>query len=189
MRTLVWTAVLLMGSAAVARAQMPLLSGDAALTYHWVHTNTPAGQCGCFDINGGGLSASMHLILGFSAVGEFSSEQATNILSSGKSLTLTTYLVGARYTLNRLWPKALHGPQPFVQALVGAGHAGGGIAAAGDGTTSFATRVGGGLDLPIAKHIAVRGQADFFLTQFNNTTNNRQTNALIGGGLVYRWGK
>ena len=32
--------------------------GDVALTYDWVSTNAEPGDCGCFGLNGGGISAS-----------------------------------------------------------------------------------------------------------------------------------
>ena len=43
------------GSAAVAQESY---TGDAAAAYHWVRTNAGPGDCGCFGMNGGGLSGS-----------------------------------------------------------------------------------------------------------------------------------
>ena len=52
----------------------------------------------------------------------------------------------------------------------------------------FATRIGGGIDIPINAHLAVRVvQIDYYLTTFANATNDHQNNLLIGAGIVYRW--
>jgi hypothetical protein len=53
------TALLLVGaSAAIAQEGY---NGDAAATYHWVRTNAGPGQCGCFGLNGGGISGSWNV--------------------------------------------------------------------------------------------------------------------------------
>jgi hypothetical protein len=46
---------------------------------------------------------------------------------------------------------------------------------------------GGGLDIRLKSWLAVRPmQADFFLTQLPNGTNNRQNNLHLSAGLVFR---
>jgi outer membrane immunogenic protein len=189
MRSIALAAGLLLGvaTAAVGQAVHPEspVGGDAALTYHWVRTNAQPGDCGCFDLNGGGISGSWHLRSRLAVVAEIGVEYARNGPSPGSSLTLVSYLAGPRYALPRPW---LHGPQPFVQVLLGAGHAGGGIAGAGDGTTAFATRIGGGIDVPLSTHFAIRIiQVDYDLTEFKTTTTDRQNNLLLAAGIVYRW--
>jgi outer membrane immunogenic protein len=190
MRSIALAGILLLGLATAAMAQASH-SGDAALTYHWVHTNTPPlGGCGCFGLNGGGVSGSWNLSHRWALVAEISAENASNVLSTGKSLTLTSYLTGVRYHLPQPWLHGPHSPQPFAQLLLGAGHAGGGIAAAGDGSYAFATRMGGGIDLPINSVIAVRVvQVDYYLTNFANSVNDRQNNLLLGAGVVFRWSR
>ncbi|WP_158945102.1 hypothetical protein [Granulicella sp. S190] len=164
-------------------------SGDAALAYHWVHTNAPPdGGCGCFPLNGGGISASWNFGTRLAAVGEFSVDHTSNALSSSRSLTLTSYLGGARYYLPRPWMHGDHALQPFVQVLVGGAHAGGGMAGVADGTSAFAGRLGGGVDLPLRPGIAIRLiQADYYMTTFKNGADDRQNNILIGAGVSFRW--
>jgi len=179
-----------MSATAMAQAlpSTPAPSGDLALTYHWVRTNTQPGDCGCFDLNGGGLSGSWNLPHRWAAVAEISAEYAGNGPASGDTLTLLSYQAGARYRLPHPWLHGAHAPQPFAQALLGVGHAGGGLAGAGDGTHAFVTRVGGGIDLPLHSGIALRViQADYYLTNFANTANDHQNNLLLGGGFVFRW--
>jgi outer membrane immunogenic protein len=192
MRSIALACVLLFGGAAAVMAQAtPTASyrGDAALTYHWIRTNDPpGGGCGCFDLNGGGLSGSWMLLPRLSVVGEVSVEHAGNVLSTGKSLTLTSYLAGARYRLPQPWLHGPHAPQPFAQALVGGGHAGGGIAGIGDGSSTFVTRIGGGIDLPMRSGISIRLiQADYYLTDFANSANDHQNNLLLSAGVVLHW--
>ncbi|MGA7854297.1 MAG: hypothetical protein WCA15_13305 [Candidatus Acidiferrales bacterium] len=187
MRSIVLASLLLLAAAPAALAQ-GAPGGDAALTYHWVRSNTSAGECGCFDLNGGGVSASWQFHPRIAAVAEISAENATGVLATKKSLTLTSYLAGARYWLPQPWPSGAHSPQPFAQLLLGAVHAGGGIAATGDGAYSFATRIGGGLDLPLNSRFALRLiQIDYYLTHSVNATNNHQNNLLVAAGIVFRW--
>jgi outer membrane immunogenic protein len=192
MRSIARVMMLFVGVAATAVAQavpsVPASSGDVALTYHWVRSNTQPGDCGCFDLNGGGLSGSWNLPHGWAAVAEVSGEYAGNGPSSGDTLTLLSYLAGARYRLPGPWLHGAHAPQPFVQVLVGAGHAGGGLAGAGDGAYAFVSRIGGGIDLPLRSGIALRLiQADYDLTNFANSVNDHQNNLLLGAGVVLHW--
>jgi outer membrane immunogenic protein len=189
MRTILILAALLSAGASTAMAQEGI-SGDAAVTYQWVHTNAGPGQCGCFDVNGGGISGSWNVRGPWSVVADFSSQTATGAPTVGSSLTLTSGLGGARYELPRLsrnWLHGAHRVQPFAQILVGVSHAGGGAAGLGDGTNRFAVRAGGGVDVPVSRHFSVRGQVDYFATTFANATNDHQNNLLIGAGVVYHW--
>lgn len=192
MRSIALATVLLLGAAMAAMGQSTpsssTVSGDAALTYNWMRTDAQPGECGCVDLNGGGISGSWNFRPRLAVVTEISGAYAGNVPPTGNSLTLTSYLAGARYAVPQPWLRAVHSPQPFVQLLVGAGHAGGGIAGAGDGTIAFAARMGGGIDVPVNHHFAVRIiQIDYDLTTFHNSVNDRQNNLLLGSGVVFRW--
>ena len=67
---------LMLAAATSASAQTPqeAYSGDAGITYHWVHTNAGPGECGCFGLNGAGITGSWNVHAGWSAVAEVSSE-------------------------------------------------------------------------------------------------------------------
>jgi outer membrane immunogenic protein len=192
MRSISLAVMLFLGVAATAVAQavpsVPAPSGDIAWTYHWVRTNTQPGDCGCFDLNGGGLSGSWNLPHRWAAVAEISGEYAGHGPTTGDTLSLASYLGGMRYRLPHPWPHGAHAPQPFLQGLLGVGHAGGGLAGAGDGTYAFVSRLGGGIDLPLRSGLALRViQADYDLTNFANTVNDHQNNLLLGAGVVLRW--
>jgi outer membrane immunogenic protein len=167
-----------------------LFGGDAGLVYHWERSNTQPADCGCFNLNGAGISASLNLSSRWSAVGEVSGESANDGPGTGASLTLVSYLAGARYRFPSSWFRGSHALLPFAQVLAGASHAGGGIAGAGDGTYAFEARVGGGVDMPLKSGFALRLiQADYDATTFANGVNDHQNNFLLGAGVVFRWAR
>jgi outer membrane immunogenic protein len=188
MRSLLLSTVLLLAGASAAPAQQDAYSGDAAAAYHWMHANAGPGHCGCFGMNGGGLSGSWNLRSSWSAVVDISAENASSAPPANNSLTLVSYLAGARYKIPQPWLVGNHKPQPFAQIILGAAHAGGGEAGVADGSYKFATRIGGGIDVPLSVHFAVRIiQIDYYLTTFANATNDHQNNLLVGAGIVYHW--
>ena len=182
--------VLLFTSAMVAGAQEAVTGdtykADTAVTYQWVRTNTQPGDCGCFYLNGGGVSGSWNVHREWSAVTDFSVVHAGGVPTTNASLTLVSYLGGVRYRLPEI--ERLHTVQPFAQGLFGGAHAGGGGAGEGDGTKAFMMRIGGGLDLPLSQRFAVRLiQADYQMATFANGLNDRQNNLLLAAGLVVHW--
>ena len=190
MRWLLVSTVLLLAGAASAPAQQNTYSGDAAAAYYWMRANAGPGQCGCFGMNGGGLSGSWNFRSSWSAVVDISAENRSSAPPANNSLTLVSYLAGARYKLPQPWLEGNHQPQPFAQIILGAAHAGGGEAGVGDGSYKFATRIGGGIDVPLSAHFALRIiQIDYYLTTFANATNDHQNNLLVGGGIVYHWSR
>jgi len=189
MRTILLSMALLLGSASAALSQ-DLQSGEVAAAYHWVRSNAGPGECGCFGLNGGGVSGSWNFHGPWSAVLDFSAETGTGAPPAGNSLTLASYMAGGRYKIRQPWLEGNHKPQPFVQILLGASHAGGGEAGIANGAFVFATRMGGGVDVPLTSHFALRViQIDYYLTTFANATNDHQNNLLIGAGVVYHWSR
>jgi outer membrane immunogenic protein len=189
MRSLLLSAILLFAGASASFAQQTAdYSGDAAAAYHWVRSNAGPGECGCFGLNGGGLSGSWNFHGPWSAVVDISAETKSAAPPVSNSLTLVSYLAGARYKIPQPWLEGSHKPQPFAQIILGAAHAGGGEAGVADGSYRFATRIGGGIDVPLNSHFAVRVvQIDYYFTTFANATNDHQNNFLIGAGIVYHW--
>lgn len=103
-----------------------------------------------------------------------------------------TYLFGPQFKYRA--KKA----QPFVHALFGGAYSNtyanlysaAGIAGIDPGRNAFAMAVGGGLDIPITKMIALRPvQVDYLMTRFGtsyNTTN--QNNFRYAGGITFYLG-
>jgi peptidoglycan-associated lipoprotein len=190
MRFILLSTLVLLVSASAVPAQQGSYSGDAAATYHWVRANAGPGECGCFSLNGGGLSGSWNFYGPWSVVVDFSSEHAGSGAPKGNSLTMTSLMAGARYQVPQRWMERTHQPQPFAQILIGSTHAGGGVAGVADGSFEFSTRIGGGVDVPLNSHFAVRVvQIDYYLTTLANAGNNHQNNFLIGAGIVYYWSR
>jgi outer membrane immunogenic protein len=182
--------LLLFGFAAVAALSAHGQSGgsvDVGVDYNYVRTNAPAGGCGCFALNGGSGWVAFNLSHSVGIVGEIASQHASNISSSGADLTLTSYLVGPRYT----WAHAPHFA-PFAQVLLGGAHASGSLApgssALPGSANAFAMTAGGGLDISLTRHISLRAfEADYYLTHFGNGVNNHQNNLRIAAGVIIRF--
>src|SRR5580704_528051 len=161
---------------------------DVGAGYTYVRTNAPAGDCGCFSMNGANGWVGFHLGHGVAIVGELAVQHAGNIANTGADLTLSSFLAGPRYTVH-----AFGRLQPFAQVLLGGAHASGGLSPSNSGygsSNSFAAIAGGGLEFQLTERVAIRAiEADYYYTRFNNGTNDRQNNLRIGAGLVFRFGE
>ena len=156
--------------------------------YDYARSNAPPGGCGCFSMNGGGgwfgYNFDHRLALG----GEVGSVRASNIFGASAGLTLTSFLVGPRYSWHRS-----HRFSAFAQVLLGGAHSSGALTPGSSGLAgsenAFATTIGGGLDARLARRLALRlFQADYYLTRFPNGANGDQNNLRIGAGVVFRFG-
>jgi outer membrane immunogenic protein len=161
---------------------------DAGVAYNYVHSNAPVGDCGCFSLNGGSVWVGIKFTRSVGIVGEIAGQHASGINSAGADLTLTSFLAGPRYTWTRAGRFA-----PFAQVLLGGAHAGGTLAPGGSvlsgSANAFAMTAGGGLDVGITRHIGLRAfQADYYLTHFDNGTNDHQNNLRIAAGVIFRFG-
>ena len=170
---------------AVAAAQGAPKS-EVAVTYNWVHTNAPPAECGCFSANGGSASYAYRFLPSFKLVGEVGAVTQGNVNSTGYDLTLWNFLAGGRYTLRN------HSRvKPFGQALFGIAHTTGSLSPDQIGlgsSTSFAMSAGGGLDINLSPHLALRAaQADYLLTLLPNRTNDHQNNIRVSAGIVFRF--
>ena len=76
---------------------------------------------------------------------------------------------------------------PFAQVLLGAMWASDAIVLGSK--TAFGTTAGGGIDVTVSCHFAVRPiQAEYFLTKFPDGANNRQNNFRYSAGITFRFG-
>jgi outer membrane immunogenic protein len=183
--------------AAAPAAPAPVSDGSSrpelAVGYTFLHSNAPPGGCGCFNLNGGNATFALPVKPGmFDLVGDITVTHAGGISSSGYTLTLSTFTVGGRY-LHPLGHSPLEG---YGQALIGVAHSSGTlIPAQSPGVSSnagatFVANLGGGVDLRINHRFSLRlAEADYLVTTFNNSVNNRQNHLRISSGLVVRFGK
>lgn len=185
-------ALLVLAAGSCALGSRPALAQgrsfvDAGVAYNYVRSNASVGDCGCFSLNGGSGWVGFNLTRSIGIVGEIASQHASGINGTGADLTLTSFLAGPRYTWTRAGRFA-----PFAQVLLGGAHAGGTLAPGGSvlsgSANAFAMTAGGGLDIGITRHIGLRAfQADYYLTHFDNGTNDHQNNLRIAAGVIFRF--
>jgi hypothetical protein len=74
---------------------------------------------------------------------------------------------------------------PFAHFLIGTTRANASAFGLGYGKNALSTVVGGGLDIRLSEHVAVRAvQADYLMTRFFD---ERQNNMRLSGGVVFRF--
>lgn len=161
--------------------------------YAFLRTRTVSAAGCCFNMNGGSLSVAGNLNSWFSVVGDFGGYYTGNVLSSNATLSVYTYTFGPRVSIRKS-----ERITPYFQGLFGAGHAGGTLytrsfqqgTAPPSARNAFAMIVGGGLDVNVNPHFAVRlVQADWLFTEYPNGITDHQHNLRITTGFVFRWGK
>jgi hypothetical protein len=182
---LLWgAATTLTTSSLLGQAPAPRHEVDLAVTYLAQRSNFTPGQF--FWRQGGTFELSAEAYHGFGIAMNIAGSEASNIQGTGIDLNTLTTTFGPRYTWHR------HKVAVFGQGLIGESHAwnsffpqtGGAVTDA----NTFALQVGGGVDLHIGRHFAVRPiQADWVRTQFPNATTNIQNNLRLGAGIVLRF--
>jgi len=160
---------------------------EIAVTFEHLNSNTLPAGCGCFGLNGGSATFALRPRLSHLAgIFDFGVVHTGDITASNYTLTIVTFMVGARYLLYTQ-PRRL---QPYLQAAIGGAHSAGtlveGYGAAGVSPgAGFAGSIGGGLDVRIGRRFAIRAiEADYLATTFSNGVNNHQNNLRLDAGVV-----
>jgi hypothetical protein len=131
-------------------------SADASIGYSYFHLGGGA------DLNQNGVSGSIAYkpIPFLGIVGDFGGYHGS---VAGVSANTYTFLFGPRIIM--------HNPTnitPFVQFLAGAGH----LTFGGGSDTNFAYSFGGGVDVGVLPHLALRPQLDYVGLHNSNGTAN-----------------
>jgi opacity protein-like surface antigen len=164
---------------------------EVSVGYSYVRARTVIPTGCCFNMNGGSASGAFNVNSWLGIAGDFGGYYTGNVRNSGFSLEVFSYTFGPRISIRR------RRVTPFAQALFGGGHAGDTLYTVGfqqgsappTARNSFAMVLGGGLDVNVSRHIAIRAaQADWLYTQFPNGVDNRQNNLRITAGIVFRFG-
>lgn len=161
-----------------------------ALTYNAQHGSITAGTG--FWLQGGSAELSATFYRGLGVAADVIGTRSGNISPSGVGLTLVTATFGPTYA----WDLPMRGKsrrqwKVFGESLFGVANglhsvfpnAGGAQSSA----NSLALQIGGGVDLDISRHIALRLlHADWLRTQLPNAASNVQNNLQLGAGIVFR---
>jgi peptidoglycan-associated lipoprotein len=165
---------------------------ELAFTYSLIHTNAPPSGCGCFFLNGGSAALAWPIKASpWALAANLTDTHAGKPLGAGTDIDLSAYTAGARYT--KRWSRSSW--QPFGQVLLGVAHASGSLVQGQNSVTSnanaaFAAELGGGVDVRLSRHFALRlAEVNYLLTTFDNSTNNRQNNLDLNTGIVFRFGQ
>jgi hypothetical protein len=189
-RVLLASAYMMAGVAVWGQKSIPTehatSSLEVAITYDASRANLIAGDS--FWMQGGGVQVHGQFWHGLGVVADVTGLHTANIDNSGIGLDLVTATFGPRYT----WSPAHARYSVFGQALVGVAK---GINSLFPGTPlprssadSLAVQLGGGVDLPLKRHIALRAfEADWIRTQMPNLTTGVQNNLKLGAGIVFRF--
>ena len=172
--------------AGAAQAQEERKTIDVFAGYSYVRANPATSGVNGFSLNGGSASAAYNVNNWLSGVADFGGYTNSNILGSGVSGTLSTYLFGPRVSY-RHYSRVT----PFGEVLFGVAHTGSSFFNANNSQNAFAMTVGGGLDYRINSHWAVRAaKVDYLLTRFNefgSSNTQTQNNLRVSTGVVFRF--
>jgi hypothetical protein len=189
MRSSLVKVVLLVGSCIVAApaawGQAPP-SFDVAIVYNALRANIVPGDN--FWMQGGSAQIHGQFWRGLGVVADVAGLHTANANGAGEGLDLVTAAFGPRYT----WPLAHRRCALFGQVLIGEANGFHSVFPTANGVESsthgLALEVGGGLNLPLSRHLAVRAfEADWLRTQLPNSTTGVQNNLRVGAGLVFKF--
>jgi Outer membrane protein beta-barrel domain len=187
----------------LAQAQKMEIAGDYSLVVY----NPAKNFVGSRNLNGGGGSFTYNFskFVGFKA--DFQGYGTENLTFSvvatppyiPRTASFTTqanlfsYLFGPQFNI------PLHRVRIFGETLFGAAHTNGyanlfnaaGVTGLSASNNGFAMAFGGGLDIPVREHVAIRpGQFDYFLTRYEWAPIgiNNQSNFRYVAGVVFVFG-
>jgi len=158
------------------------------------------------DVQGGDTNLAFNLNRYFGFVGDFAGYHAKTLTFNppggashdvGADGKVFTYLVGPRFSLRRprytLFAQALFG-DANARAVTINGCTGSAFCTPLPSENVFATALGGGLDVNVSRHIALRIiQAEYLLTRFKDPsspagTTGTRDNVRLSAGIVFRSG-
>ena len=159
--------VALASALAVSAQEAP--RADFSLGYSYLREGFSGGA----NNHGGSISGAAYFNNWLGVAGDFG---VYHFSQSGITANTYTFLGGPRLSANR--GKSI---SPFVQLMVGGDH----LDVVGTGASGFAWSTGGGVDLGVSRHVAIRPQFDYIgLRAAGNTTHCARASV----SLVFRFG-
>jgi hypothetical protein len=172
MNKMKWLAVVILSMACSASAQQtPKV--EVSTGYSFLRL----GGTGGVSQHGGSISITGNVNNWFGIVGDFGAYHSAPF---GLSLNTYSFLFGPRFSLRA------GKVTPFVQTLFGGAHLNASAGGSSAGTTPFAISAGGGVDLKLSQHIALRPQVDYIALRKSGQTVNAGRASL---GIVFRFGE
>ncbi len=165
-----------------AQSETPQL--DLYGGYDYVRFNVNAKVPGfpassSYNGNGGGGQLEYNMDRWLGVVGDVS---GYGIPTYGATAAAMSYLFGPRINLRE------RRVTPFAQTLFGGLLASNGVGVGGT-QNHFAMTAGGGLDVNVSQHVAVRPvQAEYFMTRYPDGLDNRQNNFRYSAGVILHVG-
>ena len=184
-------AALLPAGAVAQLKSAPSHESDLAMTYSAERASLTSGQS--FWAQGGSAELTATFYHGLGMAANVTGTHAANISSSGVGLTLVTTTFGPTYTWAMPRHRSSPGPLRFRgESLIGIANGAGSVFPDSSGAqsvaSSLALQIGGGADLELSRHFALRlVHADWLRTQLPNATTNVQNTLHLDGGIVFRF--
>jgi len=149
-------------------------------------TNVVVGDS--FWMQGGSVQVHGQFWRGWGVVADVSGLHTANANGPGVGLDLVTVAFGPRYT----WVAPHRRYAVFGQVLAGETNGLNSVfpssAGAKDTANGLALYIGGGVNVALQRHLALRAfEADWLRTQLPNATTNVQNNLRLGAGLIFRF--
>lgn len=158
---------------------------DIFAGYSYVRENPSTSGVSSFSLNGGSASIAYNANSWLSGVADFGAYHNGNLLGTGASGTLSTYLFGPRISYHHYGRIT-----PFGEVLFGVAHAGASIAGTSGSDNAFAMSLGGGVDYRLTDRFAIRPvKVDYLMSRFSETgsAGNTQNNLRVSTGIVFRF--
>ena len=169
MKRLIFLTLVGFFSALTVCAQEEAPRADLSLGYSYFREGFHDGA----NTHGGAISGAGYLNNWLGLVGDFG---VYHLSQSGVRANTYTFLGGPRLSLNR--GKSV---SPFVQALVGGDR----ITLGGGSAHGFSWSTGGGVDMAVSRHVAIRPQFDYIGLRFANSTVHTARASI---SIVFRFG-
>ncbi|MGH9600051.1 MAG: hypothetical protein ACRD27_09305 [Terracidiphilus sp.] len=158
------------------------------LAFTWNAVHAPATFGGDFWMQGADFQLHVPLWRGLGEVTDVGGMHTANINSSGVGLDVVTITFGPRYTWSR-GKVSLYG-QGLAGLAFGFNSAFPAPAASNASANGLAVLAGGGLDVAVRRHFAVRLlEADWLRTQLPNGVTNVENDLRIGAGVTLHFGR
>ena len=174
-------------------AQRNLVPTEANIRFSEQISNGPAGNCGCFAMQGAAgdfawtlYHSAIERATALSAVADASVEHTGNVNGAPYGLTRTSVVFGPRDAV------PARKSSLFAQGLIGFTHGSGSEFPRGGGlvssANSFAFDLGAGADYPLAKRVSLRMlQAEYLRTSLPNNASGWQNSLRLSAGFTIRF--